>query len=158
VQGIIWKADWHSFCQNISCFLYETRRCVTVFTKACHWTLSWASRIKFVPSILSCNFQLNVIFLLTPTSFQWSLTFGPPNQNSVSTSPLPHACHMSLSPHPPWFRHFIGGYQLKIILNFEPKQAVKWPNQRRLYDILSTTAGWPLFRVVLPVFMAEWHH
>jgi hypothetical protein len=29
----------------------------------------------------------------------------PPNQNPVNTSPLPHACHMSRSPHPPWFNH-----------------------------------------------------
>jgi hypothetical protein len=40
-----------------------------------------------------------------PRSFQWSLAFGPPNQNPVNTSPLPHACHMSSPPHPPWFNH-----------------------------------------------------
>jgi hypothetical protein len=34
-----------------TCFLYGTRRFITVFTKARHWTLSWASRIKFVPWI-----------------------------------------------------------------------------------------------------------
>jgi hypothetical protein len=38
-------------------------------------------------------------------SSQLSLTFGPPNQKPVSISPLPHACHMSRPPHPPWFRH-----------------------------------------------------
>jgi hypothetical protein len=31
-----------------------------------------------------------------PRSSQWSPTLGPPNQNPVSTSPLPHACHMSM--------------------------------------------------------------
>jgi hypothetical protein len=51
VQDIIWKADSHSACQKISCFLYGTRRFITVFTKACHWTLSWGSRIQFAPSI-----------------------------------------------------------------------------------------------------------
>jgi hypothetical protein len=30
---------------------YGTRRFITVFTKARHWTLSWASRIQFAPSI-----------------------------------------------------------------------------------------------------------
>jgi hypothetical protein len=45
VQDIIWKADSHSACQKISCFLYGTRRLITVFTKARHWTLSWASRV-----------------------------------------------------------------------------------------------------------------
>jgi hypothetical protein len=39
-----------------------------------------------------------------PRSFQWSLTFGPPNQNPLNTSSLP-ACNMSRPPHPPWFHH-----------------------------------------------------
>jgi hypothetical protein len=34
-----------------------------------------------------------------------SLTFGPPNQNPVNTSPLPHVCHMSSPPQPPSFNH-----------------------------------------------------
>jgi hypothetical protein len=33
--------------------------------------------------------HLNVILTLTPMSFQWPLTFGPPNQNLVNTSPIP---------------------------------------------------------------------
>jgi hypothetical protein len=33
--------------------------------------------------------HLNVILLPTPRSPQWSLAFGPPNQNPVNTSPLP---------------------------------------------------------------------
>jgi hypothetical protein len=37
---------------------YGTRRFITVFTKARHWTLSWASRIQFAPSI---PISLNVI-------------------------------------------------------------------------------------------------
>jgi hypothetical protein len=41
--------------------------------------------------------QLNVIFPPMARSSQWSLTFGPPNQNYVNTSPLPHVCHMSRS-------------------------------------------------------------
>jgi hypothetical protein len=36
----IWKADCHSAYQKISCFLYGTRRFITVFAKALHWTLS----------------------------------------------------------------------------------------------------------------------
>jgi hypothetical protein len=41
-------------------------------------------------------------------SSQWSLTFGPPNQNPVNTSPLPHACHMSRPLH---------RFQITICLN-----------------------------------------
>jgi hypothetical protein len=51
VQNIIWKADCHSACQKISCFLYGTRMFITVFTKFRHWTRSWASQIQFASSI-----------------------------------------------------------------------------------------------------------
>jgi len=51
VQDTSWKADSHSACQKISCFPYETRKFITVFTKARHWTLFWASRFQFSPSI-----------------------------------------------------------------------------------------------------------
>jgi hypothetical protein len=33
--------------------------------------------------------HINVILPPTPRSSQWSLAFGPPNQNPVNTSPLP---------------------------------------------------------------------
>jgi hypothetical protein len=51
VHDIIWKGDSHSVCQKIPSFLYGTRRFITVFTIASHWTLFWASRIQFSPSI-----------------------------------------------------------------------------------------------------------
>jgi hypothetical protein len=38
-------------------------------------------------------------------SSQWFLTFGPPKQNPVNTSPLPHTCHMSRPSNHPWFNH-----------------------------------------------------
>jgi hypothetical protein len=40
VQDITWKADSHSACQTTACFIYGTRRFITVLTKARHWTLS----------------------------------------------------------------------------------------------------------------------
>jgi hypothetical protein len=49
--------------------------------------------------------HLNAILPPTPRSSKWFLTFGPPNQNPVNISPLPHVCHMSRPPHPPWFNH-----------------------------------------------------
>jgi hypothetical protein len=50
---------------------------------------------------LPCSVKVNVNVILAPTlgSFQWSLNFGPPNQNPEKTSSLPHANHMSLQTH-----------------------------------------------------------
>jgi hypothetical protein len=40
----------HSAYQTMSCFPYGTRTFIIVFTKARHWTLSWASWLQFAPS------------------------------------------------------------------------------------------------------------
>jgi hypothetical protein len=40
--------------------------------------------------------HLNVILPLKPWSSQWSLTFGPPNQNLVNTSPMRATCSAHL--------------------------------------------------------------
>jgi hypothetical protein len=83
------KVDSHSACQTTACFLYGTRRFITVVTKAHHWTLSRASRIQLAPSIpISLRPTLMLSYHLRLSS-QWSLTFGPPNQNPVSTSSPP---------------------------------------------------------------------
>jgi hypothetical protein len=88
--GYFWKAVSHSTCRKITCFLYVTRRFITVFTKARHWTLSWASRTQFAPSIpislrsilaLSSHLRLGLPSGLFPSVL--------PNQNLVNTSPLP---------------------------------------------------------------------
>jgi hypothetical protein len=104
VQDILWKAYSHSDCQKKSCFLYGTGRFITVFTEACHWSLSWATRILFTPStpvslrsILMLSSHLRLVLPSGP--------FGPSNQNPINTSHLPHARHRSRSPHPPWFNH-----------------------------------------------------
>jgi hypothetical protein len=51
VQNIIWRTACHLAYQKISCFLYRNRSFITLFTKARHWTLSWASWVQFAPSI-----------------------------------------------------------------------------------------------------------
>jgi hypothetical protein len=93
VPDILLKVGSSSTCQRTDCFLYGTWRFVTVFTKTRHWTLSWASRIQFATSIPVS--YLNVILEPEPWSFQWSPSFGRPNQNPVDTSALPHACYVS---------------------------------------------------------------
>jgi hypothetical protein len=49
------------------------------------------SKLNPVRPIDSClpKVQLNVILPRTPRSSQWSLTFGPPNQNPVNILPSP---------------------------------------------------------------------
>jgi hypothetical protein len=124
VQDIIWKDDCHLAGQKISCFLYCTRRFITAFTQARHWTISWASRIQFASSIPT-YVHLNIILPPTPRSSQWSLTFGLPNRNPVNTSPFPPACHMSCPPHPPWFNHPNNIRRrlqaMKFIMQFSPR-------------------------------------
>jgi hypothetical protein len=64
VQNNIWKADCHSACQKIL-LSNGTRRSITVFTKAHHWTLSWAIWIQFAPwipiSLRSIFFQVPIL-------------------------------------------------------------------------------------------------
>jgi hypothetical protein len=99
VQDILWKADSHSACQTLACFLYGTWRSITVLPKAHHRILSWASRIQLAPSIpislrsilmLYSHLRLGLTSGLVPS--------GLPTK-TLNTSAFPHACHMSLSPH-----------------------------------------------------------
>jgi hypothetical protein len=63
VQDILWKADSHSVCQTIVCFLYGTRRFISVLKKARIWALYWASRIQFALSI-----PISLRYILTLSS------------------------------------------------------------------------------------------
>jgi hypothetical protein len=64
--------------------------------------LSQRNPVNTIDSYLP-KVHLNVIISPTHRSSQWSLPFGPPNHNPVNTYPLPHACHISRPPQPPWF-------------------------------------------------------
>jgi hypothetical protein len=78
VKDIIWKFECHSACQKNILLSYGTQRFITVFTKSHHRTLSWASRIQFVPSIpislrpilmLSSHLRLGLPSGLLPSGF-----------------------------------------------------------------------------------------
>jgi len=43
--------SWMSLSLSKNILSHGNRRFITVFTKARHWTLSWASWIQFAPSI-----------------------------------------------------------------------------------------------------------
>jgi hypothetical protein len=88
VEDVFWKADSHSACQTIGCFIYGIRRFITVFTKARHRTQSWASRIQFAPSIpISLRF-----ILMLPSQLRLGLPSGllPSGlQTKTPQTPLP---------------------------------------------------------------------
>jgi hypothetical protein len=70
VQGILWKVHSYSACQIIACFHYGTRRFITVFTKARHCPLSWASWIQFA-SFSSWRLTTSCLtFLVLPLTLQ----------------------------------------------------------------------------------------
>jgi hypothetical protein len=103
---VLWKADSHSTCQTIACFLYGIRNLITALTKVAigHHILSQLNPIRTIYPCLP-KVHLNVILPPTPRSSQRSLTFGPPKQDPVNTSPIHPACHMSRPPHPSWLNH-----------------------------------------------------
>jgi hypothetical protein len=114
VQDIFWKADSHSAYQTVACFLYGTRKFITVLTKSSHWALSWASRIQFVPSI---PFSLRSILMLSShLSLGLSSGLFPWASQSKACKHLfpPHACYMSGPPHPPWFILAILGEEYRL--------------------------------------------
>jgi hypothetical protein len=55
---------------------YETRKFITMFTRALHWSLSWARSLQsFPPHPVSLKIHFNSIHPLTSWSFYWSLSF-----------------------------------------------------------------------------------
>jgi hypothetical protein len=104
VQDIIWKADCHSAYQKYPA-LWNLKVHYRVHkSPLLDPILSQANPGRPIHPYLP-KVKLNVILPPTPRSSQWSLAFGPPNQNPVNTSPVPHACHMSRPLHPPWFNY-----------------------------------------------------
>jgi hypothetical protein len=71
--------------------------------------------------------HLNVMFPHKPRSSQWSLTFGPANQNPINTFSLHHAFHMSRPPHLDLitltiFNEYNTGYELHHLTKNNHKQ------------------------------------
>jgi hypothetical protein len=107
VQDILWKADSHSACQTVACFIYGTRMFITVLTETRRRTLSWASRIQSAPSIptsLRSSLMLSSHLRLGLPSGSY-LRASQPNSCKHLYSTLLLACHMSRPPHPTWFNH-----------------------------------------------------
>jgi hypothetical protein len=92
VQDIIWKADCYSARQKYPAFLLNTKVHHRVHkSPPLDPILSQPSPVRPIDPYLP-EIHLNVILPPTLRSSQWSLAFGPPNQNPVSTSPMRATC------------------------------------------------------------------
>jgi hypothetical protein len=91
------------FCllKNFTAF-YGTRRFITMFTKALHWSLSWARSIQSTPShpislrsilILSSRLRLGLPSALFPSGFQ------------LMSYVHPSSCYIPCPSHPPLLDH-----------------------------------------------------
>jgi hypothetical protein len=76
--------------QEILRLLYSHYISITFFVKGplLHSILSQLNPVRPLDPYLP-KVHLNVILPPTTRSYQWSLAFGPPNQNLLNTSPLP---------------------------------------------------------------------
>jgi hypothetical protein len=96
-----WEANTRSTSEEISFLLWSPKERHQVHNSPpLDPILSQLNPVRLIYSYLP-KVHLNVILPPPPRSSQWSLAFGPPNQNPVNTSPLPHTCHMSHPLHPP---------------------------------------------------------
>jgi hypothetical protein len=87
VQDIIWQANCQSACQKKKILLMEPEGSLPCSHKTATGPYPEPAESSSPHRYLLPKVHLNVILQPTPRSFQWSLTFGPPNQNPVNTSP-----------------------------------------------------------------------
>jgi hypothetical protein len=83
---------------------YGTRRFITVFIRALHWSLSWARSIQSIPSHIS-KIHFNIVYPPAPWSskvISFHLTLLPISYIHIS-SPL--SCYMPCPSHLPWHDH-----------------------------------------------------
>jgi hypothetical protein len=80
---------------------YGTWRFITVFTKALHWSLLWATSIQ---SIRPQSVSLRCILISSPY-LRLSVFFWLPHQHPTRIRHLPHSCYMPCPSHPPWLDH-----------------------------------------------------
>jgi hypothetical protein len=75
---------------------YGSRRFITVFARACHWSLSWARWIQSTPSPpYFSEVHSDIILPSTPRSSEWCVSFMFSDQNFVPISHLSHECYMA---------------------------------------------------------------
>jgi hypothetical protein len=80
-----WEAENCAATQELPSVLWNPKF-ITPFTRALHWSLSWA---RSIPSYLS-KIHFNIVHLPTSWSSQWPLSFWISRQYSICIPLLPH--------------------------------------------------------------------
>jgi hypothetical protein len=84
---------------------YGTRRSITVFTRALHWSLFWARSIQYIPTHpISPRYTLILSTHLRHRLPSCLLSAGFPT-NILHAFFFPHSCYMPCPSHPPWLDH-----------------------------------------------------
>jgi hypothetical protein len=91
------------FLKGMIKILITNSRFITVFTTACHWSLSRARWIQSTSSHTFPKIHSNIILSFTSKSLKLSLPFSLSDQSFVLISHLSNACYTPRSSHPPWF-------------------------------------------------------
>jgi hypothetical protein len=134
-----WGAANCAALQELPSILWNPRF-NTVFTRALHWSLSWAISIQSTPSH---SISQRSILILSWSS-QWSFSSWLSHQYPICIPLLPHSCYMLCPSHPPWLDHSDYTWRRAqvmklLIMQFSPTVAVRiWVNS--YVNILWATA------------------
>jgi len=72
-QSPSWEADSHSANQEIPHLLWNPRKFITVFTRGCNWTTSWARWIQYTSLHPDLNFEAFIAVMFQIEVFIWRL-------------------------------------------------------------------------------------
>jgi hypothetical protein len=120
-----WEAPVVQLPKNLPAF-YGTRRFITVFTRALHWSLFWARSIQSIPPhpiSLRSTLILSTHLRLGPPSGLFS--FWLPPEYPMCIPLRPHSSYVPCQSHPPWLGHsnYIGRrvqVMKLLIIQFSP--------------------------------------
>jgi hypothetical protein len=101
-RGLLEKLTVLQLVKKFPAF-YGTQRFITVFTRASHLSLSWASSIQSRPPSHCLNIHFDIILQSAPGSHKWSPSLRSTHQKLVCTSIFPLTCYMPRPPHPSRF-------------------------------------------------------
>jgi hypothetical protein len=115
-----WPSGTHSLTHGVEPFLrsclfvqllkklpalYGTRKFITVFTRALHWSLFWARSIQSIPSHPISRRSILILFNHLRLGLPSGLSIWLFHQCSICIPLRPLSCYMPCPSHPPWLDH-----------------------------------------------------